>query len=448
MRERLLAALMSAALLAGCGEKAKLDVAAGTGPNPELPAPNHTLLPTINMAKPAGWAPGAMPTPAPGLAVAAFASGLQHPRWLLVLPNGDVLVAESDTPQPHDQVSGFFGRLRNFVERQMMKRAGASGGSPDKIVLLRDTNGDGKADVRTTFLSGLRSPFGMALVGDTLYVADTDALLKFPYQTGETQITAKPTKVVDLPAGPINHHWTKNVVATADGKLLYVTIGSNSNVGENGADAETGRADIWEVNPATGEHRIFAAGLRNPNGMAWEPTTKALWTVVNERDEIGSDLVPDYLTSVQFGGFYGWPWQYWGNHPDSRVKFDKPDVLEDATVPDYGLGPHVAALSLSFATGEALGPHYASGAFIGEHGSWNRKPRSGYQVVFVPFAGGNPVKGAKPEQLLGGFVTADGKAQGRPVGVVLDPKGALLVADDVGNTIWRVTAATPVTSAK
>jgi glucose/arabinose dehydrogenase len=426
-------------LLAGCGDKARLDVAAGTGPRPTLPEPHHMLIPTFNIAKAIGWPAGAMPTPAPGLAVNAFATGLDHPRWLLVLPNGDVLVAETEAPpKPKDETG-----IRGFIEKFAMRDAGSGSKSANRITLLRDTNGDGKADLRTTFLSGLNSPFGMTLVGDTLYVADTDAVLRFPYHTGETTIPDKPVKLVDLPAGPINHHWTKNVIATEDGTKLYVTVGSNSNVGENGAAAEQGRAAIWEVDTRTGAHRIFATGLRNPNGMAWEPESHALWTVVNERDEIGSDLVPDYLTSVQFGGFYGWPWQYWGDHPDTRVKFDKPDVLEDAIVPDYGLGPHVAALGLSFATGETLGARYASGAFIGEHGSWNRKPRSGYRVVFVPFARGMPVPGAKPADVLTGFLDAKGHAQGRPVGVAIDGKGSLLVADDVGNRIWRVSAAQP-----
>ena len=439
MRKKLLIALMAAAALAGCGEKATLDVAAGTGPHPTLPEPNKTLFPTLNVAAAVGWPQGARPKAAPGLAVAPFATGLDHPRWLLVLPNGDVLVAETDAPKVHDRVPGFFGGLRSFVEGIAMRHAGAGAASPDRILLLRDTDGDGRADVRAPLLTGLHSPFGMALVGDALYVADTDALLKFPFQLGETKVVGKPVKVVDLPAGPIDHHWTKNVVATEDGKLLYVTVGSNSNVGENGAEAEAGRAAIWEVNAATGDHRIYASGLRNPNGMAWEPSTKMLWTVVNERDEIGSDLVPDYLTSVQFGGFYGWPWQYYGDHVDERVTFPKPDVFEDATMPDYALGPHTASLGLSFATGAALGPRFANGAFVGQHGSWNRKPRSGYRVIFVPFAAGKP--SGKPVDVLTGFLDDKGGAQGRPVGVAIDKGGALLVADDVGNAIWRVTAA-------
>ncbi len=431
------ATLIAAAMLAGCGQKARLDVTAGMGPHPALPAPEKSLFPTLNIAKAIGWQGGAMPTAAPGLAVNAFADGLQHPRWLLPLPDGDVLVAETDAPPKPDDAKG----IRGFIQKLVMKAAG-SGSQPsaNRITLLRDTDGDGRADMRSVFLSGLNSPYGMTLSGDTLYIADTDALLKLPYVPGETKAGAKPVKLVDLPAGTINHHWTKNVIASADGTKLYVTVGSNSNVGENGEAAEQGRAAIWEVDARTGAHRLYAVGLRNPNGMGWEPRTGTLWTVVNERDELGSDLVPDYLTSVQFGGFYGWPWQYWGDHPDARVKFAKPDVLEDATVPDYGLGSHTASLGLSFAAGETLGPAYANGAFIGQHGSWNRSPRSGYKVIFVPFANGRPVPNAKPSDVLAGFLTADGKAQGRPVGVAIDGKGDLLVADDVGGRVWRVSA--------
>ncbi len=424
-----------ALLLAGCGEKAKLDVAAGIGPNPTLPEPNKTWLPTVNTAKAVGWPAGAVPVAAPGLAVNAFAAGFAHPRWLAVLPNGDVLVAETNAPPKPDDGKG----IRGWVMKLVMGHAGANAPSANRITLLRDADGDGRAEVRSTFLSGLNSPFGMALAGDQLYVADTDKLLRFPYTVGATRITALGVKVVDLPAGTINHHWTKNVIASADGAKLYVTVGSNSNVGENGIAAEEGRAAIWEVDARTGAHRIYAAGLRNPNGMAWEPTSKMLWTVVNERDEIGSDLVPDYLTSVQFGGFYGWPWNYWGDNVDARVKEPKPDALEVVNRPDYGLGPHTASLGLTFAEGARLGPVLAQGAFIGQHGSWNRKPRSGYKVIFVPFAGGKPA--GKPRDILTGFLNNDGEAQGRPVGVVIDKAGDLLVADDVGNTVWRVSAA-------
>ncbi|MBA3810328.1 MAG: sorbosone dehydrogenase family protein, partial [Caulobacteraceae bacterium] len=311
--------------------------------------------------------------------------------------------------------------------------------SANRITLLRDTDHDGVADERHVFLSGLNSPFGMTLVGDTLYVADTDAILRFPYRAGATAIAAPGVKVVDLPAGPINHHWTKNVVAGAGGARLYASVGSNSNVGENGLAAEAGRAAIWEIDPATGAHRVFAAGLRNPVGMGLEPATKALWVAVNERDELGGDLVPDYMTAVKDGAFYGWPYSYYGRHVDDRVKARRPDLVAGATVPDYALGPHTASLGLAFSTGTALPAAYRSGAFVGQHGSWNRRPRSGYKVIFVPFAAGRPA--GAPRDVLTGFLTPDGKALGRPVGVALDAPGALLVADDVGNTVWRVSAA-------
>ena len=309
--------------------------------------------------------------------------------------------------------------------------------SANRITLLRDTNGDGVADQRFVLLSGLNSPFGMTLVGDQLYVADTDALLRFPFKVGYTRITAKRYKLVDLPAGRINHHWTKNVIATPDGSKLYVAVGSNSNVGDRGTRVEEGRAAIWEVDAKSGDHRIYAYGVRNPVGLGWEPTTKQLWMVVNERDGLGSDLVPDYLTSVQFGGFYGWPWYYWGGYPDSRPKDSPPDLIQETAIrPDYALGPHTASLGLTFAAGETLGPDFADGAFVGQHGSWNRDPPSGYKVVFVKFRKGQPV--GKPIDVLTGFLDSKGQAHGRPVGVVIANDGALLVADDVGNTIWRV----------
>jgi glucose/arabinose dehydrogenase len=435
MRTRLLAALLltCAAPLAGCGDHATLPLAAGTGPHPVLPPPNVTLLPTVNVAPATGWPAGSAPTAAPGLAVSLYADGLDHPRWLAVLPNGDVLVAETDGPERPDDAKG----LRGWLTKLVMRRAGAGRSSANRITLLRGVGGDGKAERRSVFLEGLNSPFGMALVGDTLYVADTDALLRFPYSAGDTRIAAPAVKVLDLPAGPINHHWTKNVIASPDGERLYVTVGSNSNVAENGIAAEEGRAAIWEVDPRTGGHRIFASGLRNPNGLAWAPSSRVLWTVVNERDELGSDLVPDFLTSVQDGGFYGWPWSYYGAHADDRVKPQRPDRVAAALVPDYALGPHTAALGLAFAEPGRLPAPFARGAFIGEHGSWNRRPHSGYAVVFVPFANGRPA--GAPVDVLTGFLDADGNARGRPVGVALDGTGALLVADDVGNRVWRVT---------
>lgn len=421
-----------AAGLVACGESSTLQVSDGTGPSPKLPEPNKTLVPTVNIAEAVGWPQGAKPTAAEGLQVGAFAEGLDHPRWLYVLPNGDVLVAETNAPPKPDDAKG----IRGWVMKKVMGRAGAGVPSPNRITLLRDANHDGIAETRTVFLENLNSPFGMALVGNDLYVADTDRLIRFPYKEGDTQIKAQPTKVVDLPAGTINHHWTKNVIASRDGSKLYVTTGSNSNVAENGMEAEEGRAAIWEVDRATGNHRIFASGLRNPNGLAWEPRNGALWTAVNERDEIGSDLVPDYITSVKDGAFYGWPYSYYGQHVDVRVEPQNPALVAKAIAPDYAVGPHTASLGLTFAEGSALPAPFTEGAFIGQHGSWNRKPHSGYKVIFVPFNGGKPT--GKPVDVLTGFLNADEKAQGRPVGVVIDKQGGLLVADDVGNKVWRV----------
>lgn len=429
--------LLIAALATGlvaCGESSTLQVSDGIGPSPKLPEPNKTLMPTVNIAEAVGWPDGAKPTPAPGLQVVAFAEGLDHPRWLYVLPNGDVLVAETNAPPKPDDTQG----IRGWVMKKVMDRAGAGVPSPNRITLLRDANHDGVAETRTIFLENLNSPFGMTLVGTDLYVADTDRLIRFPYKEGETQIKAQPTKVVDLPGGTLNHHWTKNVIASRDGSKLYVTTGSNSNVAENGMEAEEGRAAIWEVDRATGSHRIFASGLRNPNGLAWEPRSGALWTAVNERDEIGSDLVPDYITSVKDGGFYGWPYSYYGQNLDVRVEPQNPELVAKAIAPDYAVGPHTASLGLTFAEGSTLPAPFMEGAFVGQHGSWNRKPHSGYKVIFVPFKAGKPE--GQPVDVLTGFLNADEKAQGRPVGVVIDKQGGLLVADDVGNKIWRVSA--------
>ncbi|UVK90035.1 sorbosone dehydrogenase family protein [Pseudomonas sp. B21-051] len=421
--------------LAACGESSSLQVSDGTGPSPKLPEPNKTLIPTVNIAPAVGWPAGGKPTAAAGTQVAAFAEGLDHPRWLYVLPNGDVLVAETNAPPKPDDSSG----IRGWVMKKVMGKAGAGVPSPNRITLLRDADHDGVAETRTVFLQNLNSPFGMTLVGNDLYVADTDRLLRFHYETGTTEIKTQPIKVTDLPGGTLNHHWTKNVIASKDGSKLYVTVGSNSNVGENGLDKEEGRAAIWEVDRATGNHRIFASGIRNPNGLAWEPTTGALWTAVNERDEIGSDLVPDYITSVKDGGFYGWPFSYYGQHVDVRVKPQNLDLVAKAIAPDYAVGPHTASLGLTFAEGNSLPAQFKEGAFIGQHGSWNRKPHSGYKVIFVPFAAGKP-NGA-PVDVLTGFLDKDENALGRPVGVVIDQQGGLLVADDVGNKVWRVSSA-------
>lgn len=419
-------------LLAACGDKSTLPHGADVGPTPTLTAPNKTLIPTVNIAPAKGWPSGAVPVAAAGLNVKAFATALDHPRWIHVLPNGDVLVAESNAPERKEQ-----GGIRKWVQGKVMARAGAGVPSANRITLLRDADGDGVAEFKRVFLKNLHSPFGMALVGDTLYVANTDGVVRFAYKEGMTEITDAPQPVAPLPGGPLNHHWTKNIIASKDGSKLYATSGSNSNVAENGIENEKDRAAILEIDIASGKTRVFASGLRNPNGMAWNPQTGALWTVVNERDEIGSDLVPDYLTSVKDGGFYGWPYSYYGQNVDVRVEPPRPDLVANAIVPDYALGAHVAALGLAFYEGSLLPAQYKNGAIIGNHGSWNRKPHSGYNVVFVPFKDGMP--NGKPIELLSGFLSKEGEAYGRPVGVAVDRKGAVLVADDVGNVIWRVT---------
>jgi len=500
--------LIAALALAACGDSAKLPPESSVGPSPQLPGPNKTLIPTVNIAPADSWPAGSKPQAASGLQVNALASGLDHPRWVYVLPNGDVLVAESNKPPKPE---GTPTTIKGWIMGKVQARAGAGVPSANRISLLRDADGDGVAEVKQTFLdasSGLFSPFGMALVGNNLYVANADAVMRYAYNPGDTKISGAGTKVTDLPAG-INHHWTKNLIASPDGSKLYVTVGSNSNIGENGMDIEEGRAAIWEIDRASGNKRLFASGLRNPNGMGWEPGSGVLWTVVNERDEIGSDLVPDYLTSVKDGAFYGWPWSYWGQTTDDRVQPARPEMVAKSIAPDYALGNHVAPLGLVFAgatpqaapvpapaaapaasmptagsatmttttattmpgtpatatvaveasptlamagtpTAAVLPPPtlpaaqawpmpFASGAFVGQHGSWNRKPHSGYNVVFVPFANGKP--SGPPVNVLTGFLSPDNKAWGRPVGVAIDTRGALLVADDVGNVIWRVAPA-------
>ncbi|WP_242447306.1 PQQ-dependent sugar dehydrogenase [Nitrosomonas supralitoralis] len=412
---------------------------AGVGTNPQLPPPTKTLIPTIKIAKAVGWSATTMPSAPEGFKVTALARDLTHPRWLYTMPNGDILVVESNKPtKPTDSQNsnkGFFARLRGKVQFMMMERAGANPPSANRITLLRGVSPEGTAKHRTVFMKDLMSPFGLALVGNKLYIANADAIIKVPYTDGLTKINTAPVKVTDLPAG-INHHWTKNLLASTDGKKLYVTVGSNSNVGENGLDIEEGRAAIWEVDIHTGKKRLYASGLRNPNGLAWEPETNTLWTVVNERDELGNDLVPDYLTSVKDGAFYGWPWSYFGAHVDSRVTPTRPDMVAKAIAPDYALGAHVAPLGLTFSSGHLMPPPFENGAFIGEHGSWNRNPPAGYKVIFVPFSAGKP--SGIPVDFLTGFINEKGEAQGRPVGVTFDKTGALLVADDVGNIVWRV----------
>jgi len=429
---RRLLALTATLFLTACSNGPALPTEATYGPQPQIGEPRKGLLPTVKIAPAKGWPQGEKPDAGAGLAVNAFATGLNHPRWLHVLPNGDVLVAESNAPP------GRAKGLKEWIQTQVMKLAGAGVPSPNRIILLRDADNDGVAETRGVFLQGLNSPFGMQLLGDQLYVANTDAVVRYPYTTATAQITAAPQKVLALNAVAPNVHWTRNLIASPDGSKLYVTVGSNSNIGENGMDTEVGRAAIHQFNPDGSGARLFASGLRNPNGMAWEPVTGALWTAVNERDEIGPDLVPDYMTSVKDGGFYGWPYSYWGGHVDARVEPQRPDLVARALVPDYALGAHTASLGLHF-YGGALMPQFRGGAFVGQHGSWNRNPPSGYKVIYVPFAGGKP--SGKPVDILTGFRSPGGDAWGRPVAVVEDRNGALLVSDDVGNVIWRVTPA-------
>ena len=433
------ALLALAVSLQACGEMATQPVSAGTGLHPTLVAPQTTLIPTVHVAPAVGWPEGVLPQPAPGTTVNAFARNLDHPRWLYVLPNGDVLVAETNAPPKPDDGNGIKGWFMGLF----MKRAGAATPSANRITLLRDTHGNGVADVRSVLLEGLNAPFGMALVGNSLYVANSDAVLRFPYATGDLHIAAAGTTVVALPAGTINHHWTKNIIASPDGSKLYVSVGSNSNAAENGMQVEASRAAIWEVNLASGASRLFATGLRNPVGLAWESHTGALWTAVNERDELGSDLVPDYMTAVHDGAFYGWPYSYYGQHVDTRVAPQRPDLVAQAVVPDYALGAHTASLGLSASAGNSLPAQFANGMFVGQHGSWNRKPPSGYKLVFVPFGPNGMPTGAMPDDVLTGFLSPEGDARGRPVGVVVDKHGAVLVADDVGNVVWRVSRQNP-----
>lgn len=420
-------------------DKARLDVAEVTGQRPKITSPRSQMIPTVNVADAVGWPAGGKPQAAAGLTVARFADGLDHPRWMYRLPNGDVLVAETNSPP----------RGRSFVDRVMgylMGRAGAGVPSANRITLLRDADGDGRAEFRSVFMTGLNSPFGMTLFDGQLYIGNTDALVRVPYTEGATKIDARPEEVIKLPGG--ENHWARNVIAAEDGRTLYVSVGSASNIGEKGLDLERRRANILQVWPNDKNSRVYAAGLRNPNGMAINPQSKQLWTVVNERDMLGSDIVPDYLTAIELGDHFGWPWYYWGGYPDKRVEPANPQLQQYSKRPDYALGPHVAALGLTFAGDVKLGDRFATGAFIGEHGSWNRVPPSGYKVVFVPFTDkGWPQPGAKPVDILTGFLNADGEAQGRPVGVIGDKTGAMLVADDVGNVIWRVTSTQPATPA-
>ncbi len=425
----------TAILVLAAADTAPFDIKTQIGPNPALPEPNEYLVPPMHLAKVVGWKPGEMPKVSTGLRITALAADLQHPRSVYTLPNGDVLIAESVSPDLEP-----ISRPKTIVMKQVEAWV-TSAGHPqhsNRITLVRDA-ANGQPAVRTVLIDHLHSPFGMALIGNDFYVADTDALLRFPYTLGQTTITAAPTVVTDLPGGPIDHHWTKSMVASPDGTKLYVGIGSNSNITENGIDAEMGRADIWEIDRATGAHRVFADGLRNATGLAWEPQTHALWAVVNERDELGPNLVPDYLTSVKDGAFYGWPYSYYGQHLDPRVNPQRPDLVAKAIPPDYALSSHVAPLGIAFGTAQGLPPHFNGGAFVGEHGSWDRPELTGYKVVFVPFANGKP--NGTAEDVVTGFLNAQDQAQGRPVGLALDKNGALLIADDAGNTVWRVSSA-------
>jgi glucose/arabinose dehydrogenase len=420
----------AASLVAACGPQ-PIDAHRQVGPNPFLPPPHQYLMPPMRLPKVVKWN-GAAPAVAAGLQIKALATGLMNPRNLYVLPNGDVLVVESDGPTPPP-----IRRPKEFVMNQIEKMVHSATKGGNRITLLRDADGDGKPEVQTVFLDHLNSPFGVTLVGSDLYVANTDNIIRCPYVVGETKIAGGCVKLTDLPGGPIDHHWTKSLAASPDGTKLYAGVGSNSNITENGIQAEENRAAIWEIDPATGAHRLYATGLRNPNGLTFEPVTHQLWAVVNERDELGPDLVPDYLTSVKDGAFYGWPYSYWGQHVDPRVKPQRPDLVLKAIAPDYSLSSHVAPLGLAFYQGINLPPQYRGGAFVGEHGSWDRTVLNGYKVVYVPFTDGRP--SGLAQDAVTGFLDDHGHVRGRPVGLAVDSRGALLIADDLGDTVWRVT---------
>jgi len=435
MKLRPAAALAACLTLAACGSSQNIDKSTQYGPNPNLPEPSRALLPRMNIPDVIGWN-GETPTVPQGFRIEAMASGLSNPRNVYPLSNGDLLVIESkkDAKEPIERPKR---PIMDWIEAKA--HGGGGGGPSNRILLLRDSNGDGKPESQSVLVDHLNSPFGVVLVGDALYVADTDEILRFPFTLGETRVGGPPVKLVDLPAGPIDHHWTKSLTASADGSKLYVGVGSNSNAMERGVTAERMRAAIWEVDRATGAYRVYASGLRNPNGLTFYPGSSTLWAVVNERDELGPNLVPDYMTSVKRDAFYGWPYSYWGQHVDPRVRPQKPDLVKSAIMPDYALSSHVAPLGLAFYTGKSFPAQFDGGAFVGEHGSWNRPELNGYRVVFIRFENGRPV--GEPMDFVTGFVK-DGKARGRPVGVAIDRTGALIVADDVGNTVWRVTSTT------
>ncbi len=429
-----LSATLSASALA---QNADFDISQQIGPDPVLPEPTQELLPDLKVAEVIGWKDGETPKVPDGLKVTAYAADLANPRTVHTLPNGDILVVQSQAPEGKP-----LSRPKDFIRGWIMAFAHGSGGGEKKetnlITLLRDTNRDGQVDESHDLLTKLDSPFGVAWIDNTLYVASASAVLAYPYELGQNQITAQPQVLTPLPGGPLNHHWTKDLALSPDGQMLYVSVGSNSNAGENGLEAEKGRAAIWQVDRRTGAAKVFASGLRNPNGLAFHPESGELWAVINERDELGPNLVPDYMTSVKEGAFYGWPWSYYGQHVDARVYPPRPEMVEKAIAPDYALSSHVAALGLTFTTGSAMPQAYANGAFIGEHGSWNRNSFNGYKVVYVPFENGKP--SGKAQDVVTGFIQGD-QARGRPVGVGIDGTGALLIADDAGNTVWRVASA-------
>jgi glucose/arabinose dehydrogenase len=428
--------------LAACSKPQQVDPLQQVGPNPVLPAPSEALIAAVGVPKVVGWKAGEAPAVPRGFTITPLATGLSNPRNVYPLPNGDILVVESQrvgsepVDRPKDPVRDFIMALAHGGGGAT-ETAGASGGPPQRITLLRDPDGDGKPELKTVLLDHLNSPFGVAFVDGALYVANTDAIIRYPFTPGQTKITAPGQKVIDLPGGLIDHHWTKSLAASPDGSKLYVGVGSNSNIQERGPEAETNRAAIWEVDPKTGAYRVFASGLRNPNGLTFYPGSDTLWAVINERDELGPNLVPDYMTSVKDGAFYGWPYSYYGQHVDPRVRPQRPDLVAKAIPPDYALSSHVAPLGLTFYTGSSFPGGFRGGAFVGEHGSWNRTEPNGYRVVFIRFAGGRPV--GKPVNFVAGFLNQKGDARGRPVGVAIDRTGALIIADDVGNTVWRVT---------
>ncbi|WP_145192515.1 sorbosone dehydrogenase family protein [Pseudomonas sp. URMO17WK12:I11] len=421
-----LSMLSVALLLAACGGEGEPNQA--LGPDPKLPAPERGLLPSMKIAEPVLWG-DQKPTVPEGFNITAIATDLKIPRQTLVLPNGDILVAEGR--------GGSAAKLKpkDVIASQIKAKGNTQVKGGNRLTLLRDADGDGTYEVKTVFAEGLNAPYGLAFADNKLYVANQDALVRFDYTEGQTKAGGPPTKLTDLPA-EVNHHWTKALTISPDGRYLYVGIGSNSNITERGMEVEIDRAMVWQIDAVSGAHKPYATGLRNPTALAIQPDTGQLWTVVNERDELGPDLVPDYLTSVREGGFYGWPYSYWGQNVDERVKPQNPDKVAAAIKPDYSLGSHVAALGVDFSIA-AMGERFANGVFVGEHGSWNRPNPVGYKVIFVPFSGGKP--SGEPVDFATGFRGEDGKTRGRPVGVTVDPRGALIIADDLANTIWRVT---------